>query len=380
MSDTEMLAQAADRIEAWFAVTWPVWIERGLDENGLFYEQLDEAGRSDPAAPRRMRVQGRQLYAFSRAVAAGHETARPLLARALESIEAHCWGSAGNPGWIHLMAPDGTPLDTLRDTYDHAFMLFGLCGAAEAGLPHARILADRTLAFLDAELLDTRDGSFREGVPASLPRRSNPHMHLFEAMLAWFAHTGEQHFLDRANRIADLFETSLFDRSNGTLTEFFTDEFRPAPPPVGDVVEPGHHFEWSWLLHRLVALGGRDLLDDAGLMHRWALEHGLDDRLFAVDECDRSGRQTRRTRRIWPQTELIKSHLANGQPQLAAATVIALLDGYLTTGMDGTWIDQFDPAGLPCGTIVPASTLYHLVVAFEDVLRVAGRPMRGTLP
>ncbi|MGI4748815.1 MAG: AGE family epimerase/isomerase [Janthinobacterium lividum] len=373
MSDTRMLAHAADRIEAWFAGTWPVWIERGLDENGLFYEQFDEAGWPDPAAPRRMRVQGRQLYSFSRALAAGHETARPILVRALASIEAQCWGTAGSPGWIHLMAPDGKPLDTLRDTYDQAFMLFGLCGAAEAGLPHARVLADRTLAFMDAELLDTRDGSVREGVPATLPRRSNPHMHLFEAMLAWFAHTGEQQFLDRANRIAGLFEISFFDRTNSTLTEFFTEALRPAPPPVGDVVEPGHHFEWSWLLHRLAALGGRNLLDDAGALHRWAVQHGLDDSLLAVDECDRSGRQTRRTRRIWPQTELIKSRLANGQPELAAAAAIAVLDSYLATETKGMWIDQFDHIGSPGSTIVPASTLYHLVVAFEDVLRVAGR-------
>lgn len=373
MSDTGMLAQAADRIEAWFADTWPLWIDRSLDENGLFYEQLDGSGRPDPAAPRRMRVQGRQLYALSRAAAAGQETARPVLDRALASIEAHCWGSAGSTGWIHLMAPDASPLDTMRDTYDQAFMLFGLCGAAEVGFPHARILADRTLAFMDAELLDARDGSFREGVPASLPRRSNPHMHLFEAMLAWFALTGEQQFLDRANRIAGLFETSLFDRANGTLTEFFTEGLERAPSPVGDVVEPGHHFEWSWLLHRLAALGGHNLLDDAGILHRWALQHGLDDGLFAVDECDRSGNQVRRTRRVWPQTELIKSRLANGEQELAASVAIAMLDSYLATEIKGVWIDQFDHAGSPCGTVVPASTLYHIVVAFEDVLRAAGR-------
>ncbi|NPD68530.1 N-acylglucosamine 2-epimerase [Lichenicola cladoniae] len=376
MSDTGMLMQAADRIEAWFADTWPVWIERGLDRNGLFYEQFDASGRPDDLAPRRMRVQGRQLYSLSRAVAAGYDSAKPVLDRALVSIEAHCWGAVGNQGWIHLMAPDGTPLDTLRDTYDQAFMLFGLCGASEAGLPYARVLADRTLAFIDAELLDARDGSYREGAPASLPRRANPHMHLFEAMLAWFAHTGERQFLDRANRIAGLFETAFLDRGNGTLTEFFTEDLRPAPTPAGDVVEPGHHFEWSWLLHRLATLGGRDLLDEAGILHRWAVQHGLDHGLLAVDECDRLGRQIRKTRRIWPQTELIKSRLANDEPEIAATVAIAMLDTYLATDTKGMWIDQFDHAGMPCDTVVPASTLYHLVVAFEDLLRVAGRPKR----
>ena len=50
------LNQAADRIEAWFADAWPLWIEHGLDANGLFYEQLDHHGRPDDSVPRRTRV------------------------------------------------------------------------------------------------------------------------------------------------------------------------------------------------------------------------------------------------------------------------------------------------------------------------------------
>jgi mannose/cellobiose epimerase-like protein (N-acyl-D-glucosamine 2-epimerase family) len=106
------------------------------------------------------------------------------------------------------------------------------------------------------------------------------------------------------------------------------------------------------------------------------VQHGLDEGLLAVDECDRSGRQTRQSRRVWPQTELIKSRLANGQPELAAAAAIAVLDTYLATRTKGVWIDKFDQAGVSCSAVVPASTLYHLVVAFEDFLRVARFPTR----
>ena len=44
---------------------------------------------------------------------------------------------------------------------------------------------------------------------------------------------------------------------------------------------------------------------------------------------------------------------------------------YLGTRVPGLWIDQFDAQGEARADVVPASTLYHLVVAFEDLLRIA---------
>ena len=375
VSDGGILVRAADRVQAWFGQAWPLWIAGGCDPGtGLFHERLDFDARPDRTVPLRVRVQGRQLYCLSRAGAAGHAArARPVLDRALAAIESRCWGQADGPGWIHLLSPAGQPLDRLRDAYDQVFMLFGLCGAHQAGLARARSLADATLAFLDDALTDVRDRSVIEGLPPSLPRRSNPHLHLLEAMLAWFDLTGERAFLHRADAVALLFRDRFLDRETGTLTEYFTADLERAPPPHGDSVEPGHHFEWSWLLHRLARSGGRDLREDARLLHRWAVSHGLDRDGFVIDECDRLGRSRRRSGRTWPQTELIKSHLANDAPDQAARVTIAVLDRYLATDVAGLWIDQFDAAGRPATDTVPASTFYHLVVAFEEVLRAAGR-------
>ena len=370
MSEAGRVAEAADRIEEWFARAWPLWIARGIDpDNRLFVESLDRSGRPERAASRRLRVQGRQLHCFSRAMAFGH--ALPELDQTLDAIAAAAWSRAG--GWIHLLSGDGQPLDTRRDSYDQAFLLFGLAGAAAAGLDRARLLAEDTVAFVDAVLADPRDGSVREGVPDCLPRRSNPHMHLLEALLAWHRLSGAQHFLDRADQLAGLFAERFLDRDTGTLGEHFTGEWDPAPPPHGSSVEPGHHLEWSWLLHRLAQAGGRDLRPEARLLHRWARAHGLDRDGFAIDECDRTGAPRRATRRLWPQTELIKSHVANDEPDEAARVACRVLDTYLATDPTGLWIDQFDGSGRACASTVPASTLYHLVVAFEELLRVAGR-------
>ncbi len=366
------VADAADRIEKWFAQAWPLWIARGIDpDNRLFVESLDRFGRPELAVPRRVRVQGRQLHCFGRATAFGHAL-RPALDHALDAIAAAAWNREEG-GWIHLLSGDGQPLDARRDSYDQAFLLFGLAGAASAGLERARTLAEATFAFVDTALTDPRDGSVRECLPDCLPRRSNPHMHLLEALLAWHRLTGARRFLDRADRIAALFAERFLHRDTSTLGEHFTEAWDPAPHPHGSSVEPGHHLEWSWLLHRLAEAGGRDLRAEAGLLHRWALAHGLDRDGFAIDECDRDGTPRRTTRRLWPQTELIKSHVANGAPDEAARVACRVLDTYLATDPAGLWIDQFDGSGRACATTVPASTLYHLVVAFEELLRVAGR-------
>ena len=360
------------RVRHWLDhAAWPLWIAQGIDRDGLFFEQLDFAGRPDLAARRRIRVQGRQLFAFARAVAAGHEAARAPLARGLATVEARCWGCDGKPGWIHVLTPDGQPLDLLRDTYDQAFMLFGLAATAGVGFDHARILAERTVAFLDAHIADPKAGGYFEGLPASLPRRSNPHMHLMEAMLALHEVTGGADWLERANAIASLFERRFFDRATGTLGEYFSRELVLATGQSGASVEPGHHFEWSWLLHRLAEAGGRDYRAQAHALYAFALRHGIGASGFAIDECVKSGQQLRLSRRTWPQTELIKAHLANGAHDDAARVTDMLFDSYLATRIPGLWVDQFDADGEARADVVPASTLYHLVVAFEDLLRVA---------
>ena len=366
------LRETAMRVRHWLNDSaWPLWIAQGIDREGLFFEQLDFAGRPDMSARRRVRVQGRQLFAFARALAAGHEAAREPLARGLATVEARCWGTDGKPGWIHMLTPDGEPLDMLRDTYDQAFMLFGLAASGSVGFDHALVLAERTVAFLDESIADPKAGGYLEGLPPSLPRRSNPHMHLMEAMLALHDVTGAAGWLERANRIASLFERRFFDHATGTLGEYFTRDLVLAGGQSGESVEPGHHFEWSWLLHRLADAGGRDHRAQANALYGFALRHGIGPSGFAIDECVRSGQQLRQSRRTWPQTELIKAHLANGAHDDAARVTDMLLDSYLSTRIPGLWIDQFDAGGAARADVVPASTLYHLVVAFEDLLRIA---------
>lgn len=373
-------APAAARARAWlFDAALPLWAERGFDaRTGLFQERLDFQARPYADAPRRMRVQARQIFVFSEADRLGWDgPGADIVARALAAFERVYWAADGRPGWSHLARPDGEVCDATRDLYDHAFALFALAHARRIVGDSAEALARRTLAYVDQALGDPDHGGFRENDRGALPRRSNPHMHLLEAMLAWRAATGAEEWRARAVTLLGLFRSRFFDARSGVLREYFEEDWRPAAGAVGAVVEPGHHFEWCWLLAEAERLGAGAAREEAAALHRFALAHGLDAGGFALDELDDTGRVVRPSRRAWPQTELIKAQVAAaragnpGAAEAAAGTAEAFLDSYLGTETPGLWMDQFDGSGAPMSADVPASTLYHVVLGFGELAALA---------
>jgi mannose/cellobiose epimerase-like protein (N-acyl-D-glucosamine 2-epimerase family) len=74
---------------------------------------------------------------------------------------------------------------------------------------------------------------------------------------------------------------------------------------------------------------------------------------------------------------LIKAHLTQarhgvpGKAEAAAQVSLDFLDNYLATDIPGLWMDQFDAAGRGITDAAPASTLYHIVVAFREMMLFA---------
>lgn len=363
----------------------PLWAGPGLDrEQGGFFERLDAAGRPMLAEGKRSVVQFRQIYVYSHAAILSGDTSWLDVARhGLEFVRAKAWHPKTG-GWMHLLERDGTPRDARRDAYDQAFALYALgwywkATGDETALDQAR----RSIAWMDGHLADPVHGGYAEALDDVVPdrgwRRQNPHMHLFEALVALHELTGERDWLDRAARIHGLL-TRHFLRPDGTLAEFFTEGWVPAPGAPGTVREPGHHFEWCWLLDRWARSAG-----DPG--HRamsdrlwdWALAHGVETDPALVyapfDEIGADGAIRRGSKRLWPQTEFIKAAVVREEAgdRRAAALVDrqleALFANYLS-GRPGLWRDQLQRDGAPISTNSPASTFYHLYLCLVEVLRV----------
>lgn len=362
----------------------PLWATAGVDPAGGFVEALTLDGAPLPDLPRRMRVQARQIYVYSHAALlgwpgpAGGPDARAVAAQGFAFLTRHYWHPEG--GFRFAVARDGRKLDERRELYEQAFALLAMAWYGRAtGDKAAATWIARILAFLDGALADPVHGGFDEGVPAVAdgPRRQNPHMHLFEAMLALHAATGEERYLDRARALLALLRGRFVEASSGALRENFGRDWTPLD---GDTLEPGHHFEWTWLLDRFAAATGETTATERARLYAFG-RHGVDSADgLAFNGIAPDGAVKADTKRLWVQTEAIKAELtrhAAGEAD-AAARVGRLLDGLFARYLAapgvaaGAWQDHIRRSGRGFAPNAPASSLYHLFVMASEVLRVAG--------
>jgi len=274
----------------------------------------------------------------------------------------------------------GVLKDDSADLYDTAFALYALAGvskltSAQAG-GHLMIgkvsdLIDEVSGALETGLKDP-SGGYIESLPRPEYRLQNPHMHLFEASLELYGTSRDEHHLLRATALRKLFLTRFFDRSSGTLSERLSPEDWTLPSgDAGAIIEPGHQFEWVWLLDRFAMLTRGHLPDEARKLYELACQT-LDENGRAIQSCLRDGTPVDASRRTWPQTEALKAHLTmwKGGDEAAGARAAAsfdvLMDEYLTP--QGGWIDHYAADGEVLAKNMPASTGYHVVLAFVELI------------
>jgi mannose-6-phosphate isomerase len=361
----------------------PFWGSVGVDRaRGGFHERLDLDGRPLEQAPKRLMVQGRQLYVYCHAGVLGwYPDARRLADRCVDYMMASFYRPDGNAGFVHSLAPDGRVADATRDTYGHAFALLGFAWYHRlTGDRDVLNVADEVLAFLDRSLAAPPGGYLDAMPPRDAIRRQNPHMHLFEALLALEAATLDGKYLARASELFGLFSTRFFQRATGTLVEYLTKDLVPLVGARGNVTEPGHHYEWIWLLRNFARSSGRDVESFCAALYAHADRYGWDAQGYVVDEVDASGTVVKSDRRSWPHAEGLKANIAEGErgragcDRKAERCLSRLADTFIGKPMRGGWIDHVDATGTARVNMMPASTLYHLFGAAAEAARVSHTP------
>jgi N-acylglucosamine 2-epimerase/mannose-6-phosphate isomerase len=361
-----------------FQSALPFWADAGVDRaHGGFHEALDLEGRPAGGAFRRLRVTCRQIYVFSHAATLGWPDGLSAARMGFEYLVAKGW-MGPELGWARLLTPRGEVLDPTPDLYDHAFVLFALGWLHRAsGDPGALVWAHRTLDFLERHLRHPSGRGFLHARPASGWRLQNPHMHLLEAALVLYETSRHERFATLAVELAALFRSKFFDARTGTLAESFTEGLARAPGEAGRRTEPGHQFEWAWILLACQRLLGEPTGDVARALVDFAERFGVDPSTGVTFNAVRDdGVVIDRGSRTWPNTERIKAHIAlfdlDGTDPCAPLTqsVGLLLDRYLAHHPAGTWLDHFDGEGQLVASTIPTATLYHLFVAFAELFRV----------
>ncbi|MGQ3149316.1 AGE family epimerase/isomerase [Brevundimonas mediterranea] len=372
----ETLDAGAARLTTWLRqAALPVWSSLGQDSTGGFEEVVALDGRH-VATSRRARVQARQLQVYAEAGRQGWRGPwKAVVATGLDRLRAAYLRPDGQ--MRTLLAADGSPLDETATVYDQAFLIFALACVADA--THAPQLEVEAAAVRDLllERADSQGGLTEHG---GHPYQSNAHMHLLEAALAWEETGGDQAWAALADRIVTLARARFIDPGTGCLREFFQQDWTPASGDDGRLVEPGHQFEWAWLMARY----GRKRADPAVLADAWRLyEAGLKGvdlkRGIAIDAMNIDGGVRSPRARLWPQTEWLKASLIlaslsdDGRRALCleqAARAQRALWRYLTP--QGLWHDKMLEGGKFIDEPAPASSFYHIMAAYVQTRETLG--------
>jgi mannose/cellobiose epimerase-like protein (N-acyl-D-glucosamine 2-epimerase family) len=361
----------ADALSSWLLQhAYPCWWSRGVDHvRGGFHESLRLDGKPS-GETRRARLYPRQIYAFSVAGELGWSgPADDAVRQGLKALLADYRRPDGL--YRSLVAPNGAPLVERAVLYDQAFVLLGFAGAWKAlGDVSAREAA-RDLLERIVSTLRNPHGGFEESAPPSLPLLANSHMHLLEACMEWLEQDAARMWAELAEQIVELALRRFQDPAGGFIREFFTDDWTLAPGRDADVVEPGHQYEWAWLLLRWsqrvhnpaahqLALHLIDRTEDRGVDHA---------RGVAMNALYGDGKVRDARARLWPQTERIKANCLAGaitrQTRYAdtAQEATRSLMKYLDTPTPGLWRDTMDERGAFVEQFAPASSFYHIVCA-----------------
>ena len=334
---------------------------------------------------RRSMVVGRQLFFFSQAYR--------LTAESLYASRAHClfadlinnfWDS-DNRGWYFSLRDDKTPHDSTKDLYGHAFVMFGLAH-------YLSVFRDaKALHWINEtnELVLTRF-SLPAGWLAPATTRNweilgknleqNPHMHLLEAYIAIYRATQDTTFLKYAAQMMSIYTEILRTPDGSKVLEHLDDEGQ-ATGEKGSHIEPGHLYEWYWLVNEYADVAGLPAYRVASTaLIDWADRWGLDaDAGGIYDVVDKEGSIISNRKRIWPVTERIKASttLVRAKPTASSVETLIFWINFIMEKYhrgDGSWHEYLNQALEPDCDYIPLSTPYHVGMAALEVERLLSGP------
>ncbi len=375
-TQTELAMEWLETTVNWFALNG--WDE----ENGGFHEAFsprDGEGKRRPMNEfgKRCMVQARQIAVMAKF---GYVN---LAEEGLAFLRAHYRREDG--AYRHKIGGQSqAATDNMVDLYDQAFVLFALAQMHDK--LHADMIeseAQQLADYIEKNMAHEAGGYVENlNIPKTPMRRQNPHMHLLEAYLAWYGQTGSLLWLMRAQTITHL----LLDKFivEGTLREFFEEDLTPKHGRQGELVEPGHCFEWVALISEFLdsansigpgwriksptlnqlQIARKRMYDFAcifGTGPSNCLTHGL---------IDKDGDLIDPEQRLWPQCEAIKAHVAMAEtsdvaaPQRLSITLPMLLRDFLREP-PSWWESIIPPKMTPMRRDLPASSLYHIAFAIR---------------
>lgn len=276
------------------------WSTQTIDHRqGGFIGKMDNQGLVDHTAPKGLVLNARILWTFSAAYANLHDPMYLAVAqRAFGVLSTHFYDDDFG-GYYWSVSSDGSALNTRKQIYGQAFVLYALAEylrvvdaeqQAEAS-KQARAVFD----WIEKHSFDpqyngyweavARDGSALEDLRLSDrdrndPKTMNTHLHILEAYANFYRSWPDPLLHQRLKNLIDLFLDKIIDPQTKHLICFFDAQWNPAPAPVSY----GHDIETAWLLLEAAEIAGYRLEDarEMAVAVAEAAAEGFDDQSGAL--------------------------------------------------------------------------------------------------
>lgn len=359
----------------------PLWTTKGLHPVNGFEEAMTLNGAPYPS-PQRCMVQARQIYAVRTALQMGLVSQADAVTWSQRACE-FMLKSYSQPTGEFLRFPQGAKnvASNPADLYTQAFAIFGL---AQAFALHKdeklKKRAQQVVQYLKQKRALPHGGYSEVGADGAILYQSNPHMHLFEAYIAWMEVDDDPNWRRHAQEILDLCLTAFIDKRTGLLAEHFTEGWKPVLHEDRFVVEPGHQYEWAWLMNKYRENTKAVLPDHLEGLVMSSENFGISPETSGVyDEIWSDLSVKTATHRFWPQCERIKACSALGLPASAQEAMTVLMK-FFETPTKGVWFDRMNPDQSFHHEPARASSLYHIIGAISEFELRANGATSGNHP
>ncbi|BBH44079.1 AGE family epimerase/isomerase [Pseudomonas sp. KU43P] len=341
----------------------PLWLGPGWNADmALPYEALDAQHQPLPVQRYRAMACARQLYLFSSRIE--QPGAAERAAALFRSLQRH-FHDAENGGWFYSIDAEGKPLDRRKDLYTHAFIVFACAhywGKVQEGLVESALNAALEIV---AEQFARDDGLYEASLGedwsdlGSGPLQ-NPQMHLAEAFLQVLAVREDENVQHDLLQLCEALQTHFIEPQYGLMLE------KPRGA-VDNWFEPGHQFEWFYLLETSPLLRGTPLHASIERAFGYAEQCGVKD-TAVLAMLDVDGKVIDATQRIWAQAEYLRALALRADHDTRLIEQLQAMNRRFLR--EAGWYECLDSEGAVSRHDMPSTTPYHLATCLEGLQRL----------
>jgi cellobiose epimerase len=250
------------------------WATKAYDpKRQTFFGRIGSDEKQYSGSPLSAVFTTRILWTFSAASRIYPTAIYRKLADAAYNVLMNSFLDNQNGGIYWSVTPEGKPVDTSKQFYAQAFMIyalseyflvFGIEKARETAVSIYRLLEkygydNVNKGFFEAKSADWKNEtrSYLTPVDGIAKKSMNTHLHLIEAFTNLYRTWKDEALKTRLYELTEIFLDKILNKGNNHFHLFFSADWKALPAPISF----GHDIEGSWLLQETAeVLGDHKLL------------------------------------------------------------------------------------------------------------------------